>query len=87
LFRNDRGSKFTSASLNKRLTGIFGFSVDELRSLYLSDLHAGTPALLDMENTAKNMGHSVNAQMLFYVKKRAREEDGGGNVQDAPAIP
>ena len=69
LLNNTLGAKFTSASLHKRLFSIFGFSVDMLRSIYLSEMHEGTPSIRDMESTAKNMGNSVGSQLGFYVKK------------------
>jgi hypothetical protein len=69
LFLNEKGEKFTSASLHHRLMGIYGFGVDMLRSVFLSDMHKGTPKLRKMEKVAKLMGNSVNAQVMCYVKK------------------
>lgn len=65
---NVKGEKFTTASLNKRLTTIFGFGVDMLRSIYLTDYIYGDNLLKKLEDTATKMSHSVNAQMEFYVK-------------------
>lgn len=68
LLLNTAGGKFTSASLHKRLVSLYGFGVDRLRSFYITEMHKGTPKLKKMEETAHNMGHSVEAQMLFYAK-------------------
>jgi hypothetical protein len=69
LLVNSQGAKFSPASLHARLLSIYGFGVDMIRSIYISELHKGTPSIKSMEHVAKSMGHSVGAQMLFYVKK------------------
>lgn len=69
LLVNSHGEKFTPASLHARLLTIYGFGADMLRSIYISELHKNTPSIKRMEAVAKAMGHSVDAQMLFYVKK------------------
>jgi len=58
------------AQLKQRLNKIFGknVSVGILRHSYLSDKYKDIPKLLDLEETAKNMGHSVN-EALEYIKK------------------
>lgn len=68
LLLNDLGEKFTSASLHARLMSIYGFGVDMLRSIFLSDMHKDTPSLRRMEKVARDMGNSVNAQVMCYVK-------------------
>lgn len=69
LLLNDRGEKFTKASLHGRLMDIYGFGVDLLRSIFLSEMHEGTPSIRRMEKVAKMMGNSVGTQMACYVKK------------------
>lgn len=69
LLVNSHGDKFSPASLHARLLSIYGFGVDMLRSVYISEVHKGTPSIKVMEYIARAMGHSVDAQMLFYVKK------------------
>lgn len=69
LFLDTKGQKFNAASLHSRLKRIFGCGCDVLRSAFLSDIvYKDVPALLDLEENAFRMGHSVNAQMHFYVK-------------------
>jgi len=65
---NVKGEKFTSSSLNKRLSILFGFGVDMLRSIFLTDHVYGNNLLQKLEENAEKMGHSINAQMEFYVK-------------------
>ena len=69
LLQNTNGNKFTPASLHARLLTIYGFGVDMLRSIYISDLHKHTPSIRKMEAVAAAMGHSPSAQLLFYTKK------------------
>lgn len=69
LLLNSRGEPFTSSSLNKRLTSIYGFGVDMLRSIFLSDRYRDVPAMQEMQETAEKMGHSVDAALGYYVKK------------------
>jgi len=66
---NAKGEKFTASSLNKRLTVLFGFGVDMLRSIYLTDHVYGNDLLKKLEENAEKMGHSIQAQMEFYVKE------------------
>jgi hypothetical protein len=63
----NKGRKFSASTLSKRLTKLFGCSVDMLRSIYLSNLYD----IKKMEKVAEDMGHSVQAQMNYYVKKDA----------------
>ena len=69
LLVNNKDEKFSSSTLNKRLTSIYGFGCDMLRSIFLSDRYKNMPALLDMEKTAESMGHSVASAQSYYVKK------------------
>ena len=61
--------KLTSSNLHKYLRRLFGFGVDELRSIYLSEVYKDTPSLASQANLASQMGHTSNAAQLFYVKK------------------
>lgn len=69
LLINTLGEPFTSSSLNKRLTSIYGFGVDMLRSIFITELYKDVPKLTALENTAHEMGHSVQSASLFYAKK------------------
>lgn len=69
LFCTKTYQKLSPSTLNKLLTAEFGCSVDTLRSIFLSDMYKDTPPLTEMEDTAKAMGHSVDAALLCYVKK------------------
>ncbi len=68
VFVNRGGKPFTSSSLSQRLTSIFGFAVDQLRSIYISDQLYHDGMLRHLEQQAELMGHSVEAQREFYVK-------------------
>jgi len=59
----------STQQLHQRLKTLYGFSVNLLRQLHVSKFHRETPALQTMEKLAKDMGHSVNSQLLFYTKK------------------
>lgn len=70
LFATQTGAeKLTQSSLSLLLKGIFGFSVNGLRSVYLSNMYKDMPPLKQMEETATAMGHSVPAALGFYVKR------------------
>ena len=73
LLMNSRTLKpFNSSELSKRIGQIFGDSavgVDVLRSIYITDKYKDVPRLLELEETARQMGHSVNTAMQNYVKK------------------
>lgn len=68
LLNNRKGEPLTSSGLNKILTSIYGFSVDMLRSIFLTDEVYDNDLLKKLEKTASEMGHSVEAQKMFYVK-------------------
>jgi hypothetical protein len=63
------GLKFSPQALGKRLVWIYGFSVDDLRSIFLSEMYKDLPKLVTMNEIASKMGHSVNAALSYYVKK------------------
>ena len=68
LFNTRKGEPLTSSGLNKILTSIYGFSVDMLRSIFLTDEVYNNDLLKKLEKTAEEMGHSLAAQKMFYVK-------------------
>jgi integrase len=64
-------SCLSNVDYNRLLQKVFGksISVDELRSIYLSEKYKNVPSIQDMEATANAMGHSVQTGMTDYVKK------------------
>ncbi len=66
LHLNDK--PFTTSQMSKRLKNMFGVSVDGLRSIYISNLYKGLPALQHLEEIANNMGNTIDTQMNNYVK-------------------
>lgn len=62
------GRLYAKGSLSRKLTAEFGASVDVLRSSFLSYKYRDMPALREMEETAREMGHSVDAALNYYVK-------------------
>lgn len=63
------GKHYSKSSMSQMLTRRFGMSVDALRSSYLSDYYKNLPELKNMEQTAADMGHSVETAITRYVKK------------------
>ena len=61
----------TNVDYNRTLQKIFGktISVDNLRSIYLSEKYKNIPNLNDMQETATAMGHSIQTGLENYVKK------------------
>ncbi len=61
----------TNVDYNRTLQKIFGktISVDNLRSIYLSEKYKNIPSLNDMEKTAEAMGHTITTSLENYVKK------------------
>jgi integrase len=61
----------TNVDYNRTLQKIFAktISVDNLRSIYLSEKYKNIPSLVDMEKTAEAMGHTVSTSLENYVKK------------------
>jgi integrase len=70
LLVNNKGEVFKPSTLSKRIGTLFqGNTIDSLRSVFLSHMYRGLPALQQMEETARRMGHSVDAALGFYVKR------------------
>lgn len=70
LLVNKNGRKMTSVSIALALNKIFSkaVSVNMLRHSYLTEKYKDVPALTDMMQTARQMGHSLT-QGLEYVKR------------------
>lgn len=72
LLLNEDDKPFTSTALSKKISRMFdGNSMDMLRSIFLSNYYKDLPQLKNMEKLATNMGHSIQSQLLYYVKKDA----------------
>ena len=75
IFFDKHGKMISRNSYGKRITKImsnrFGKQVTAsmLRTIFLSDLYSGLIPLKEMEDRAKNMGHTVNTALSKYVKK------------------
>jgi len=70
LLLNEKGEPFTSGGLSKKVGRLFdGNTIDMLRSIFLSNYYSDLPPIAEMEKLASDMGHSINAQMSYYVKK------------------
>ncbi len=71
LIWNKSGKSTTSQQLNGMLNEIFGkdVSVNIIRHSYLTNFYGGMmPSMIEMEDMAKKMGHSVKQAML-YIKR------------------
>ena len=70
LLVNKNGKKMTSVSIALALNKIFSkaVSVNMLRHSYLTEKYKDVPALTDMMDTSRKMGHSLT-QALEYVKR------------------
>lgn len=60
---------FGRSGLSHYMKRNFGYSVNVARQAAVSDIHVDTPAVREMRELAKEMGHSVNAQLSYYTKK------------------
>ena len=69
-FNPKTGNKFTSPNITLMINSIFGnkISVNMLRHFFLSNKYKDIPALLEMEDTAKKMGHDIKTSLGMYVK-------------------
>jgi hypothetical protein len=69
--KKDGEASMSNVDYNRLLGKVFGsfISVDALRSIYLSEKYKDVPRMEDMEQTAREMGHSVSTAMTDYVKK------------------
>ena len=71
IFNPKSNEPLNSSQYGKILNKIYGekVSVDVIRSVFLTDLYKGLPKVAELEQIANDMGHSVNAQLNYYVKK------------------
>jgi hypothetical protein len=65
---HNNGNQYTTPSMSKKLKATYGVSVDGLRSIFISHMYKGLPALEKMEQVAEDMGHSVGTALNHYVK-------------------
>ncbi len=75
VFVNRAGRPYNSSTLSKRLTAIFNFSADQLRSVYVTDELYADNLMKRLETQAELMGHSVQSQRDYYLKDNNREEN------------
>ena len=74
VFINKKGKMMSRNSYGKRISRImkdrFGknISASMLRTIFLSDMYSGLQPLKQMEERAKNMGHSLQTALGKYVK-------------------
>lgn len=71
LLTKRNGSPFQNNDLGKVLEGFFKKKIGTsmLRHIYLSEKYKDMPNLKDMQETAREMGHSVETALGQYVKK------------------
>ena len=69
LLMNRKHEKMNASMLHGRLRKHYGFGVDLLRSIFLTDKYGNLPTIADRERLAAQMGHSVNTQSNCYIKK------------------
>lgn len=72
LFHNNNSDGLNSSSVCKRINKIFdgmNISCDTLRSTYLSDIYKDMPPLIEMQERAEKMGHTLITALHCYVKK------------------
>jgi hypothetical protein len=65
---NKEGKEYSTPCMCKKLKAMFGVSVDGLRAIYISHMYKDLPTILEMDETAMKMGHSVNTAINKYVK-------------------
>ena len=65
---------YTSSSLSKKLTALFGVGADLLRSSYINYNLYDDNLLKKLESTAEAMGNSVASQKKYYVKDNLDEQ-------------
>jgi len=76
VFQNKKGGPLTRSAYSKRLRALFAerfpgkkIGAGLLRTIFLSDMYKGLPALKIMDETAKTMMHSTATALSKYVKK------------------
>lgn len=83
LLRDTRNGQMNPTKLNQSLNRIFGkkVGVNILRHSYLTELYKDIPQLEKLQQTATNMGHSINMAMQ-YVKKDANISNENVNLDE-----
>lgn len=71
LLTKNNGSKFTSTDVGNSLNKILGrnISTSMLRHIFLTDFYKDMPHMAEMQQTAYEMGHSIDSALRYYVKK------------------
>jgi len=62
------GKPYSSSSLSKKLTNLFGLGIDLIRSSYINHVLYEDGLYKKMEQTASAMGNSIESQQNFYIK-------------------
>ena len=76
VFQNKKGGPLTRSAYSKRLRALFAerfpnkkVGAGLLRTIYLTDMYKGLPALKIMDQVSKTMMHSTGTALSKYVKK------------------
>lgn len=78
IFTGDKGQKLSSNTLGQKLNSFFDnkhISTSMLRKIYLTEKYRDVPKLLELQETAREMGHSVKTAMTNYVKKEDSKDE------------
>lgn len=70
---SNSGEKYSTSAMSKKLTKMFGVSVDGLRAIFLSNLYKDMPKLKGLSDTAEQMGHDVATAISYYVKPQLQD--------------
>ena len=74
LLESKVGKAYTSSSLSKKLSSLFGVGADLLRSSYINHVLYDDNLLQKLEAGATAMGNSVESQKKYYVKDNIAEQ-------------
>ena len=76
LIQNKSGGGYSSSTLSKKLSSLFGIGADLLRSSYINHVLYDDNLLQRLEAGAEAMGNSVSAQRQYYIKDNLEKEPG-----------
>ena len=76
LIQNKSGGGYSSSTLSKKLSSLFGIGADLLRSSYINHILYDDNLLQRLEAGAEAMGNSVSAQRQYYIKDNLEKEPG-----------
>ena len=76
LLETKSGKEYSSSTLSKALTKLFGMGADLLRSSYINHILYEDNLLQKLEAGAEAMGNSVSAQRQYYIKNNLEKEQG-----------